>query len=107
MKPLFDGLDPLLQSMIANYIFGVNLIIMASITIRNLDKSVKEKLRVRAANHGHSMEEEVRQILKETVSKEKEQTLDLATSIRNRFKPIGGVELPDIPRAPINRTVTF
>jgi len=33
---------------------------MASLTIRKLDDSVKAKLRVRAAEHGRSMEEEVR-----------------------------------------------
>jgi len=37
---------------------------MSSITIRNLDPAVKERLRVRAAEHGHSMEAEARRILK-------------------------------------------
>ena len=37
---------------------------MASITIRNLDDTVKERLRVRAAMHGRSMEDEARLILK-------------------------------------------
>ena len=36
---------------------------MSSITIRNLDPAVKERLRVRAAQHGHSMEAEARNIL--------------------------------------------
>ncbi len=36
---------------------------MASITIRNLDDAAKERLRVRAAQNGHSMEEEVRLLL--------------------------------------------
>ncbi len=40
---------------------------MASITIRNLDDAVKERLRVRAAMHGRSMEEEVRLILRNAV----------------------------------------
>ncbi len=40
---------------------------MATLTIRNLDHSLKERLRVRAASHGHSMEEEVRVILKQAV----------------------------------------
>jgi plasmid stability protein len=31
---------------------------MASITIRNLDDEIKQRLRVRAAEHGRSMEEE-------------------------------------------------
>jgi plasmid stability protein len=40
---------------------------MATLTIRNLDDSLKERLRVRAASHGHSMEEEARVILKQAV----------------------------------------
>lgn len=39
---------------------------MATLTIRKLDPAVKERLRVRAAQHGHSMEEEVRRILGES-----------------------------------------
>ncbi|HWU49744.1 MAG TPA: hypothetical protein VN042_07700 [Asticcacaulis sp.] len=40
---------------------------MASLTIRNIDDAVKERLRLRAARHGHSMEEEARVILKQAV----------------------------------------
>jgi antitoxin FitA len=39
---------------------------MATLTIRKLDPAVKERLRVRAAQHGHSMEEEARRILSES-----------------------------------------
>ena len=35
---------------------------MASLTIRNLEDSIKALLRLRAAHHGHSREEEARQI---------------------------------------------
>ena len=41
---------------------------MASITIRSLDDDIKARLRVRAAEHGRSMEEEVRILLREAVS---------------------------------------
>jgi plasmid stability protein len=40
---------------------------MATLTIRNIDESVKERLRVRAATHGRSMEEEARVILKRAI----------------------------------------
>jgi plasmid stability protein len=39
---------------------------MSTLTIRRLDSAVKERLRVRAAEHGHSMEDEVRRILSES-----------------------------------------
>jgi antitoxin FitA len=41
---------------------------MASITIRNLEDSVKVELRLRAAQHGRSMAEEARQILRHALS---------------------------------------
>jgi phosphopantothenoylcysteine decarboxylase/phosphopantothenate--cysteine ligase len=37
---------------------------MASVTIRKLDEALKRRLRLRAAHHGHSVEEEIRQILR-------------------------------------------
>ena len=39
---------------------------MATLTIRKLDPVVKERLRVRAAQHGHSMKEEARRVLSES-----------------------------------------
>jgi antitoxin FitA len=41
---------------------------MASMTIRNIDETIKTALRVRAARHGVSMEEEARRILRDTLS---------------------------------------
>ena len=40
---------------------------IASITIRHLEQDVKTRLRVRAAEHHHSMEEEARLILRDAV----------------------------------------
>lgn len=39
---------------------------MASLTIRKLDPKVKERLRLQAAQHGHSMEEEACRLLVDT-----------------------------------------
>ena len=68
---------------------------MASITIRNLDDDIKRRLRVRAAEHGRSMEEEAREILREMVGHSRP-PLNLAHSLRARVAKIGGVDL-DIP----------
>lgn len=70
---------------------------MASITIRNFDDALKRRLRIRAAEHGHSMEEEARDILRAALNQEPAPARDLASAIRRRFAPLGGVEL-DIPR---------
>ena len=71
---------------------------MASITIRRLDDTVKARLRVRAARHGRSMEEEAREILKAGLSTESAHRRNLADSIRLYVDPIGGVELSLPPR---------
>ena len=65
---------------------------MASITIRNLEEPIKELLRIRAAHRGHSMEEEVRQILRTTLLQDKQLPENLAESIQKRFAQLGGVE---------------
>ena len=76
---------------------------MASITVRNLDSEVKSRLRTRAAEHGRSMEEEVRLILRQAVGLEPEPE-NLASFIHDCFAPFGGVELElpprELPREP-------
>jgi len=66
---------------------------MATLTIRQLDENTKARLRIRAAHHGRSMEEEAREILRSTLSAGEPATRNLAESIRRRFAPLGGVEL--------------
>jgi plasmid stability protein len=75
---------------------------MASITIRKLDETTKRKLRTRAARHGHSMEQEARDILKAELSKPQEPPKDLGKAIHDLFAPYGGVELEIPPREPID-----
>ena len=65
---------------------------MASITIRNLDDDIKQSLRVRAAMHGHSMEEEVRAILRRVMG-EAAPPRNLAASIRARVAPSARADL--------------
>jgi len=66
---------------------------MAALTIRQLDDTIKQKLRVRAAHHGRSMEEEAREILRTSLNEPVQQQENLAEAIRKRFAPFGGVEL--------------
>jgi plasmid stability protein len=68
---------------------------MATLTIRNLDDAVRDRLRRRAAEHGHSMEEEVRQILCQVVEPTKPAATKegLGTRIHNHFARLGGLEL--------------
>lgn len=80
---------------------------MASITIRNLDEELKSRLRIQAAVHGRSMEEEVRNILKNALSEEASQAPNLVQSIHNRFKEFGGIELPELKRERIREPIDF
>ena len=80
---------------------------MASITIRNLDDDVRTRLRVRAAEHSRSMEEEVRIILRDAVSDGKASPRDLAKFTRECFAPLGGVELGLPPRGSMREPPDF
>ncbi|MCY3830204.1 MAG: plasmid stabilization protein [Rhodospirillaceae bacterium] len=79
---------------------------MASITIRNLDDYVKTRLRVRAADNGRSMEEEARLILRHAVER-KNAPRNLATAIRARIAPLGGVDLELPPRGLMREPPSF
>jgi plasmid stability protein len=71
---------------------------MASITIRNLDDTLKRRLRKRAAEHGRSMEEEAREILRLLVG-EPAPPVNIAAAIRARVAAFGGGPRPSAPRA--------
>jgi plasmid stability protein len=79
---------------------------MASITIRDLDPELKSRLRVRAARHGRSMEEEVRVILRAAVADRVEEMPRLGSSIQRRFQDLGGIDLTIPDRAPMRRPPT-
>ena len=70
---------------------------MATLTIRHVDAGVKERLRVRAARHGRSMEAELRSILTDAIASDRDGGPNLADAIRRRFAPLGGVELESHP----------
>lgn len=60
---------------------------MATLTIRRLDDSIKGRLRIQAAQHGVSMEEEARQLLRKALCKNK-QSGPLGTRIHEYFSAI-------------------
>ena len=65
---------------------------MAAVIIENLDDDVLERLRSRAAEHGHSMESEIRAILVDAVSGPGEQG-GLLVTLMDTFGDLGGVDL--------------
>jgi plasmid stability protein len=75
---------------------------MSVLTVRNLDEDLKTRLRVRAAQHGRSMEAEAREILRESLGDQ--QARALGSWVHNRFEGLGLDELELPPRTELPRT---
>lgn len=58
---------------------------MAQFVVRNLEQDVHNKLRARAQDHGHSVEEEVREILRAAVLASPARKVGLGSRIAERF----------------------
>ncbi|MGD0681175.1 MAG: hypothetical protein ABR990_03905 [Terracidiphilus sp.] len=72
---------------------------MAQILVRNLDDRLKTRLQRRAKSHGHSMEAEAREILRNALREEKAPAVGLGTEIANMFRGVGlrdGEEIQEI-----------
>lgn len=79
---------------------------MAAVSIRGLNDEVRERLRIRAAQHGRSMEAEIRAILEEAV-REPTDAPSWAQDLMWRFGALGGVDLDLPPRSEQPRSVNF
>lgn len=79
---------------------------MSTLTIRNIDTDIKDKLRLAAAAHGRSMEEEVRTILRSVLS-QPAPSMGLGSRLNARFSAIGGVDLPVPERTTAARAADF
>jgi len=75
---------------------------MAQFMVRNLEEEVKSRLKHRAARHGWSMEEEVRQILRNAVKDENQPEPRLGSRIAVRFSGLGfDGEMPELHGQPV------
>lgn len=79
---------------------------MAELSIRGLDEQVRDRLRIKAARNGRSMEAEIRAILGEAV-REPDRSESLFTALLDRFAAIGGVELESPSRETLARAPDF
>ena len=84
-----------------NRLMGASPSSNATLTIRRLDGLLKERLRVRAARNGRSMQAEARSILAATLVAEDGGEPDLAEAIRRRVAALGGIELEPHPPVPV------
>lgn len=73
---------------------------MTTMTIRNIDDALNARLRVQAAQHGRSMEDEARDILRTALSAQPGSGSSLYDVIRAIAEPLGGIELELPPREP-------
>jgi plasmid stability protein len=74
---------------------------VATLTIRDLDDDLKARLRIRAAEHGRSMEAEVRELLRQVLAP-RPAGQGLGTRIHRRFAAldVDGLDLPPRDEAP-------
>ena len=79
---------------------------MGTLTLRNIDDSLKAGLRIRAATNGRSMEEEARQILRQSLLRKKS-SVGIGTRISQRFAAAGGIDLPEAVRSAPRRPPAF
>lgn len=75
---------------------------MAILTIRNVDDAIKQALRMRAAQHGVSMEEEARRILREALVRVS-QPQPLGQRLKQRFAEVADADF-ELPTRQISRT---
>lgn len=81
---------------------------MTSLTIDDLDDDLADRLRLRAAQHGRSVEEEAYSILRKGLVEPSRPTgADLADAIHELFAPFGGVQLEIPPRTPLREPPRF
>ncbi len=75
---------------------------MAQFIVRHLEDDVKARLKRRAERHGHSMEEEVRHILRDVVKDGNKRVSRLGSRIAARFKKTGlTADLPELRGQPV------
>ena len=76
---------------------------MSTITIHQLEPDIAKQLEQRAAQHGHTLEAEIKAILKSVLVLEP----NLVEAIEKHFVHLGKFELPEIPREPMREPPSF
>ena len=79
---------------------------MAMLTVRNLDEAIKSRLRIKAAQHGCSMEEETRRILREVLLPGSHQR-GLGTRLHHQVVELSGGGELELPARSLPRSAPF
>jgi plasmid stability protein len=80
---------------------------MAAMTIRNIDDALKQRLRIRVATHGRSMQNEARDILRAALTTNEKPARNVAEAIGARLTMVGGIDLHIPAREAIRDTPDF
>jgi antitoxin FitA len=80
---------------------------VTTLTIRNIDPTVKEQPGVRAANRGSFIEAERRAIVIQAADGDRMHETNVAEAIRQRLATLGGVQLEPHPPVPIGEPPRF
>jgi antitoxin FitA len=88
---------------------------MSNITIDQLEPDLSQRLEQRAAEHGRTIEAEIKSILSSVLNPEPSPQLvgvaspieNLATAIDRRFADLGEFELPETPRDAMRAAPNF
>lgn len=81
---------------------------MSNITIHQLEPDIAKLLEQRAAQHGHTIEAEIKAILQSVLAPElSPKIINLAAAIEKRFANLGDFELPEITREPMRTAPSF
>ena len=80
---------------------------MDSITINDVDLTLKRRLSERAAERGRSIEEEALEILKTALEGSPPPEKGFGTALHEIFKSVGGVELEAPERDPMRKPPRF
>jgi antitoxin FitA len=72
---------------------------MATLVIRNIEDTLRDRLKEQAKAHRRSMEEEARQILRQSLAAAPcGRSQAFGQAMRSIFEPLGGLDLPEVPR---------
>lgn len=75
---------------------------MSTLTIRNINRSIKDQLQLQAVSHGWSIEQEIQQIIIRQFRKTNSQE-GLGSRLHRKFSEVGGVEL----ELPVRQTTRY
>jgi antitoxin FitA len=83
------------------------ILAMSNIIIDQLEPDLSNRLEQRAAQHGRTIEAEIKSILSSVLNSEQSSQLSLASAIERRFADLGEFELPETPRDAMRSAPSF